>query len=207
MRALFSVGVWLTGTREKRFKKAVCGAYFKSVIAKSSETPQKEGMSTVAEQLRQAREAQKLTIQELAEITKIRTDHIRALEEGNFNVFSAPVYIRGFVRTCSTLLKMDVPQVMSNLEGELGQTVKFREPPPLTDAPRTSVDFVMLQLSKVNWRAGIVIVGGLAAVVVVVLIVAVGRHSKRTDPLAGLKPAVYQPNNSGETLPVPAPHH
>ena len=45
-------------------------------------------MSTVAEQLRQAREAQKLTIQELAEITKIRSDHIRALEEGNFNVFS-----------------------------------------------------------------------------------------------------------------------
>ena len=57
-------------------------------------------MSTVAEQLRQAREAQKLTIQELAEITKIRSDHIRALEEGNFNVFPAPVYIRGFVRTC-----------------------------------------------------------------------------------------------------------
>ena len=175
------------------------------MIAKSRENPQKEYMSTVAEQLRQAREAQKLSIQELAEITKIRTDHIRALEEGNFNVFSAPVYIRGFVRTCSTLLKMDVPQVMSNLEGELGQTVKFREPPPLTDAPRTPIDFVMLQLSKVNWRAGIVIVGGLAAVVIVILVVAVGRHSKRTDPLAGLKPAVYQPNNSGETLPVPAP--
>src|SRR5258706_1191552 len=110
-------------------------------------------MSTVAEQLRKGREAQNLTVKQLAEITKIRSDHIRALEEGNFNVFSAPVYIRGFVRTCSTLLKMDVPQVMSNLEGELGQTVKFREPPPLTDAPRTPVDFVTLQLSKVHWCA------------------------------------------------------
>src|SRR5215472_6240385 len=111
-------------------------------------------MATVAEQLRQARESQKLTIQELAEITKIRSDHIRALEEGNFNMFSAPVYIRGFVRTCSTLLKMDVPQVMSNLESELGQTVKFREPPPLTDQPKTPIDFVILQLSKVNLRKG-----------------------------------------------------
>ena len=106
-------------------------------------------MSTVAEQLRQAREAQKLTVQELGEITKIRTDHIRALEEGNFHVFSAPVYIRGFVRTCATLLKLDVPQVMSTLEAELGQTEKFSEPPPLTNQPRTPVDFVMLQLSKV----------------------------------------------------------
>jgi cytoskeletal protein RodZ len=164
-------------------------------------------MSTVAEQLRQAREAQKLTIQELAEITKIRSDHIRALEEGNFNIFSAPVYIRGFVRTLSTLLKLDVPQVMSNLESELGATVKFREPPPLTDQPKTPVDFVMLQLSKVNLRRGALILGGLAAVVIVVYLVAVNRHAKRTDPLAGLKPGVYQPSNSGETLPLPAPHH
>jgi cytoskeletal protein RodZ len=163
-------------------------------------------MSTVAEQLREAREAQKLTIQELAEITKIRSDHIRALEEGNFNVFSAPVYIRGFVRTCSTLLKLDVPQVMSNLEAELGQTVKFREPPPLTDQPKTSVDFVMLQLSKVNWRMGVVIVGGIAIVAGIVLAVAVGRRAKHSDPLAGMKPAVYQPNNSGATLPLPPVH-
>ena len=163
-------------------------------------------MSTVAEQHRQAREAQKLTIQELAEITKIRSDHIRALEEGNFNVFSAPVYIRGFVRTVSTLLKMDVPQVMSNLDGELGQTVKFREPPPLTDQPKTVIDFVMLQLSKVNWRGGAVLVGGLAVIGIIVLVIAIRRHARTSDPYAGLKPGIYQSSNSGETLPLPAPH-
>ena len=48
-------------------------------------------MSTVAEQLRAAREAKKLTVEQIAESTKIRTDHIRALEEGNFSVFSAPI--------------------------------------------------------------------------------------------------------------------
>jgi cytoskeleton protein RodZ len=172
---------------------------------KTDEKPAKRGMSTVAEQLRQAREAQKLTVQELAEITKIRTDHLRALEEGNYHVFSAPVYIRGFVRSLATLLKLDVPQVMSSLEAELGRTEKFSEPPPLTDQPRTSVDFVMLQLSKVNLRKGAIALGGLAVVVVILLIVATARHSRRSDPLAGLKPAVYQPSNSGETLPVPAP--
>jgi hypothetical protein len=97
--------------------------------------------------------------------------------------------------------------VMSNLEAELGATVKFREPPPLTDQPKTPIDFVMLQLSKVNLRRGGVILGGLALVVVVIYLVAVNRHAKRTDPLAGLKPGVYQPSNSGETLPLPAPHH
>src|SRR5258706_16392226 len=112
-------------------------------------------MSTVAEQLRKGREAQNLTVKQLAEITKIRSDHIRALEEGNFNVFSAPVYIRGFVRSYAPLLKLDVPQTMSALDAELGRTEKFSEPPPLTDEPRTVLDFVMLQLSKVDWRKGL----------------------------------------------------
>ena len=51
-------------------------------------------MATVADQLRRAREAQQLNIYQVAEITKIKTDHIRALESGNYDTFSAPVYIR-----------------------------------------------------------------------------------------------------------------
>ena len=84
-------------------------------------------MSSVAQQLQQAREARHLTVQQVAEITKVRSDNVRALEEGNFNVFSAPVYIKGFVRTYSTLLKLDVPRIMATLDGELGQTKKFAE--------------------------------------------------------------------------------
>ena len=109
-------------------------------------------MSTVAEQLRQAREAKNLTEQQVVEITKIRTDHLRALEEGNFDVFSAPVYIRGFVRSYATLLKLDVPQIMSALEAELAGTTKFAEPPSLAEHKHSSVDFLMLQLSKVDWE-------------------------------------------------------
>ncbi len=120
-------------------------------------------MSTVAEQLRQAREARNLTVQQVVEITKIRTDHLRALEEGNFDVFSAPVYIRGFVRTYSTLLKLDVPQIMAALEAELAQTTKFAEPPPLAERPRGVLDFLMLQLSKVDWRKGLIGLGVVVA--------------------------------------------
>jgi cytoskeletal protein RodZ len=164
-------------------------------------------MSTVAQQLRQAREAQHLTVYQVAEVTKIRTDHLRALEEGNFDVFSAPVYIRGFVRTCATLLKLDVPQIMAALDAELKGTEKFSEPPPLSDQPRTPVDFLMLQLSKVNWNKGLVVLCAVLGVAIVVIILAIWRHAKTSDPLSNLKPGVYQPaqNNSGETLPLPQP--
>jgi len=79
-------------------------------------------MSTVAEQLRSAREAQKLTVQQIADATKIRTDHIHALEKGDFSVFSAPIYIRGSVKNYATRLKLDVPKVMATLDDELAGT-------------------------------------------------------------------------------------
>ena len=58
-------------------------------------------MPTVAEKLRAAREAQKLTINVLADKTKIRTDHLRAIEDGNYAVFPAPIYLRGTVKNGS----------------------------------------------------------------------------------------------------------
>ncbi|HEV2393862.1 MAG TPA: helix-turn-helix transcriptional regulator [Verrucomicrobiae bacterium] len=164
-------------------------------------------MSTVAAQLHQAREARRLTVEQVAEITKIRSDHLRALEKGDFNIFSAPVYIRGFVRTYSTLLKLDVPQIMASLDAELGQTQKFAEPPPLSGPPRGVLDLLMLQLSKVDWRKGIAVVGALVVVTTVLVAVAVHRHYAKIDPLRSLKPAVYHtnPKTSGETVPLPSP--
>ena len=157
-------------------------------------------MSTVAEQLRSAREARKLTINQIAEITKIRTDHIRALEEGNFNVFSAPIYIRGSVKNYATLLKLDVPQIMAVLTDELGRTDKFSEPPPLTDVSNTPLDRLMFLLSKLNWKVGM---AGAVVLGIALVIFFASRQHKRSDPLAGLQPAVYQPANSGDTLPLP----
>src|SRR5262249_4204853 len=100
-------------------------------------------MPTVAEQLRAAREAKKLTVEQVAELTKIRTDHIRALEEGNYDRFPAPIYIRGSVKNYAAKLKLDVAQVMAALDAELSRTDKHSEPPPLVEAPKSPLDKVM----------------------------------------------------------------
>jgi len=164
-------------------------------------------MSTVAEQLRAAREAQNLTVYQVAEITKIRTDHIRALDDGNYDVFPAPVYIRGSVRSYAKALKLDVPKVMESLNSELSKTEKHHENPPLTKQPKSIVDILMFQLSKVNWRVALPLVGGLILILAAVGIYRMWNSHKAKDPLANVPPAVYQPqrNNSGNTLPVPAP--
>ena len=160
-------------------------------------------MPTVAEQLRAGREAKKLTIQQIADATKIRTDHIRALEEGNFNVFSAPIYIRGSVKLCATKLKLDVPQIMAALDAELGRTERFSEPPPLVDQPKTPVDHLMDVMAKLNWRVGFAGVAAVGAVLLVVVIVVVARHHHRGTAVPNLPPAVFRSTNTGETLPLP----
>ena len=167
-------------------------------------------MPSVAEQLRSARESRSLTVYQVSEATKIKTEHVRALDDGNYHVFSAPVYIRGFVRTYSTLLKLDVPAVMAELDAELSRTKEFSEPPSLLGRPRGPLDFLTFQLSKVPW--GLV----LPLVVIALLIsgivwgVQAWRHHQAQDPLAKLGPGAYQrPAGtrlpSSDTLPLPNP--
>ena len=160
-------------------------------------------MSTVAEQLRATREAKKLTVQQVADATKMRTDHVRALEEGKFSIFSAPVYIRGSVKIYAKFLKLDEAALLAALAAELKGTEKFSEPPPLSESKKTFVDHVTLVLAKVNWKVGV----ALFALVSLALIFGVSfwawKHHQKSDPLKNLPPAVYQPASSDDTLPLP----
>jgi cytoskeletal protein RodZ len=163
-------------------------------------------MATVSEQLRQAREQKKLSVYEVAEATKIKTDHIRALEEGDFRAFPAPVYIRGFVKAYGAILHLDVPRLVGELDAELAKSKDFRDFRSLPESRRTILDVLSLLVAKVNWRLAIPIA------VLVILFLASGwafrawRQSRARDPLQNLGPGLYQPRkaNPGSTLPLPA---
>ena len=162
-------------------------------------------MATVAEILHAEREAQNLTVYQVADATKIKTDHIRALEEGNFDVFSAPVFLRGFIRTYARYLRLDVDAIMNQLEQETSVSRKLSEPPPLMGEPNGVIDWITLKLSRLNWA----VVLPLLAIVIIALAAVFGYRAWRThqskDPLSDLGPGLYQadPGNGGRTLPVP----
>lgn len=162
-------------------------------------------MPTVGEQLRAAREARQLSVQQVAESTKIRTDHIRALEEGRYEMFAAPVYIRGFVRTYATLLKLDVPQIMAALDAELAHTEKFHEPPPLSPPPQGPLDLLVVRLARLNWRR----LGPTLALLLLAGAIVLGywlwQRRARHDALREMTPTLVLPSDSGtgETLPLP----
>ena len=161
-------------------------------------------MPIVGEQLRKTREERNLSVEQVADMTKIRGDHIRALEEGNYSIFSAPVYIRGFVRTYANLLKLDTTRLLEQLGRELAESGQVD--PSLAPPSRGVLDAAMFQLSKFSRRLVWPAVG--AAVVLMAAVVAylIWNHVQRQDPTEGLGDGLYQaPANSGETLPVPTP--
>ena len=160
-------------------------------------------MPTVAEQLRAARETKRLTVQQVADATKIRTDHIRALEEGDFNRFPAPIYIRGSVKNYAMMLKLDMPKILADLDAELKGTEKYAEPPPLVEQSKSPLDHVMFLLSKVNVKVALAGAGLLVIVLVLALAGWTWRHSGKNQPAPSLPPAVYQSSSSGDTLPLP----
>jgi cytoskeleton protein RodZ len=160
-------------------------------------------MSSVAEQLRSAREASNLSIEEVADMTKIRSDRVRALESGEYNVFSATIYIRGSVKNYAKLLKLDEANLLAALDVELKGTEKFSEPPPLVETKKTFLDTLMLVWAKLNWKIGFAGIVIIAVIAVLGLCVWAWRHHQASDPLKNLPPAVYQPGNSGDTLPLP----
>jgi cytoskeleton protein RodZ len=161
-------------------------------------------MPTVAEQLRAAREARHLSVTQVAEITKLKGDHIRALENGDYSVFAAPVYVRGFLRTYGQLLKLDVPALLRAADEELQRAGRFAETSFNRLPPKTPLDHVLLLLSRLPWRwiLPVMVVGLLAGLSV--FLYRGCREEQARDPLSGIPPARHQPRDTGETLPLPS---
>jgi cytoskeleton protein RodZ len=161
-------------------------------------------MPTVAEQLRLAREALKLEVQQVAEATKLKTDQIRALEQGNYDYFSAAVYLRGSVRTYAKLLKLDAAKLVTQLDAELGSSKKFSEDLPPPARKKSALDSLMLLLSRLNWIWASIIIGLLVLILGGNAIWRAWKNRAPSDPLKKLGPGIYQPSEpQGETLPLP----
>jgi cytoskeletal protein RodZ len=159
-------------------------------------------MSLVAAQLRAAREAQHLTLEQLADLTKMRSDHILAIEEGRFDTFSATIYVRGSVKNIAGILKVDQKPLLAQLDAELNGSEKFSEPPPLVESKKTIVDYFTILFAKLNWLVGFAGLGIITGLVLLGLIFWAWHHHATTDYLKDLPPA-YSTGNSGNTLPLP----
>ncbi|MDQ7029170.1 MAG: DUF4115 domain-containing protein, partial [Ardenticatenia bacterium] len=64
-------------------------------------------MATVGEQLRAAREARGLTLEDVEAVTRIRVEYLEALEQEHVDALPNPVVARGFLRNYAQFLELD----------------------------------------------------------------------------------------------------
>lgn len=176
-------------------------------------------MAAVGDQLRDAREHQNLSIRDVANATNIRSDHIRAMEAEEWQVFGARVYVKGFVRTYAQHLKMDVPSVLGELDRQLNQEAseeeEYKSGAVSEDAHRRIrsgiLDSLMLGVSRVRWSIA------LPVLIVLGIALAMGmgafRWKQDRDPMEGLPPGLYEgalplqplPTGGGAATQLPLP--
>jgi cytoskeletal protein RodZ len=74
--------------------------------------------NSIGKQLREAREARSLTLEQVSEATYMRLHYLQALEAGDFNSMPSSTQARGFLRTYANFLGLDTKALLASLEGE-----------------------------------------------------------------------------------------
>jgi len=95
-------------------------------------------MASLGEQLRAARTAMNKSLEEISNDTNISKQYLAALEEDKYDVFPAPIYIRGFMNVYARYVGLDPDALMdqydkSNMLGKLHDTSEGSARKPRTE--------------------------------------------------------------------------
>ncbi|MFT3977555.1 MAG: helix-turn-helix transcriptional regulator, partial [Sphingomonas bacterium] len=141
---------------------------------------------SVGERLRAAREAQGMSLAEIAARTRVPQRHLEAIEDGSYESLPSPTYAMGFVRAYARTVGEDEVTLAHDTREEvsrLGRPVAQYQPYEIADPAR------------VPSRGLVIVAAGvaLAIVVLAVLWFAVGMWRSHADNAAASAPAVVAP--------------
>ena len=79
-----------------------------------------DGIVTVGQRLKEAREAAGLSIEDVAATTRIPTRHLASLEIGDWDQLPASTYSVGFAKNYATAVGLDKAEIAEQLHAEMG---------------------------------------------------------------------------------------
>jgi cytoskeletal protein RodZ len=90
-----------------------------------------EKKETVGQYLRKEREKRNVSLEAVAKVTRITRENLKALENDDFQVISAPVFVRGFLRNYASYLGLDPKEVIARYDSQtdLLPVPQDKEPP------------------------------------------------------------------------------
>lgn len=113
--------------------------------------------ATVGDQLRAAREAQGITLEDVAARTRIPTRHLQSLEVSEWDKLPAPTYTMGFAKSYAAVVGLDRNEIGEALKAEMGsgalaarpEAQVFEPADPAKVMPRWLVFLALLALVAV----------------------------------------------------------
>lgn len=75
--------------------------------------------ATIGQQLREAREARSLTLEQVAQATHMRVHYLQALESGELEAIPSEAQARGFLRAYADFLNLNAEPLLADLDGGL----------------------------------------------------------------------------------------
>ena len=129
-------------------------------------------MTTVGQLLSDAREQKKMTIQEVAEITKIRPMYVRALEEGRYSEFNSNLHAQGFLLNYAKFLGLDLGRLKA----------LYRRERRIKDEPMRSSIFTSKDKPKITVTPAIIVFPLIAAAILGVILYFGNQYRKFAQP-------------------------
>ncbi len=113
---------------------------------------------TVGEYLKKERELRQISIQEVAEGTKISISRLRLIEENRFDDLPAEVFVRGFIRNYAEYIGIDPEEAILRLEEDLkGQSASVARQPEMTSS--TTIDIRARDPRRfIGWIIGVILI-------------------------------------------------
>jgi len=91
-------------------------------------------VSALGEEFRSAREARSLSLSDVAERLHIRSVYLAAIEDEDWHVIGAPVYVRGFMRTYARFLGLDPEAAVARFAATVPAGAQAAAPRPAATA-------------------------------------------------------------------------
>ncbi len=118
--------------------------------------------SPVGERLRAAREAKKLSLEDIAEMTRIPLRHLQNLEAGEWTALPAPTYTVGFAKSYASAVDLDRTEIGDDLRDEMGgmrfdsaKTEVFEPADPARTMPKwlvlSAIGAIVLVIAVMSW--------------------------------------------------------
>lgn len=94
-------------------------------------------MSELGEQLKQARLARGLTLDDVQELTKIRKRYLEAIEAGDYKVLPGSFYVRAFIKTYAETVGIDSDELFAEHREDVPEAVQEKTMEPVIQKRRS----------------------------------------------------------------------